>query len=128
MSVIYLINLIQGEVLMSLLREMGDSLIKYGEIIIDKTEQFTRTARTRIEIRKKESEINNIKIQIADHVIARMQQKEQVDNEFVIPRINSINNLSKDITGLQTRLEELKRQSDNSGESSGNETSAGTAS
>ena len=96
---------------MSLLREMGDSLIKYGEILISKTEDFTRTARIRIEIRKKEIEINNIKIIIADHVIAQTHKKAAIDTELLNARISSINSLNLEITGLRVRLEELKTQS-----------------
>lgn len=95
---------------MSLLREMGDSLIKYGEILISKTEDFTRTARIRIEIRKKEIEINNIKIIIADHVIAQTHKKAAIDTELVNARISAINALNLEITGLRVRLEELKNQ------------------
>lgn len=95
---------------MSLLRDMGDSLIKYGEILINKTEQFTRTARIRIEIRKKELEINNIKILIADHVIAQAEQNKQPESEFISTRMITIKGLDRDIADLRVRLEELKAQ------------------
>ncbi|HPS57745.1 MAG TPA: hypothetical protein PK514_06525 [Spirochaetota bacterium] len=110
---------------MSLLSEMGDSLIKYGEILISKTEDFTRTARIRIEIRKKEIEINNIKIIIADHVIAQTHKKAAIDAELVNARISAINSLNLEITGLKVRLEELKNQS-NAPESDKNGTEPGT--
>lgn len=111
---------------MSLLREMGDTLIKYGEVLISKTEDFTRTARIRIEIRKKEIEINNIKIIIADHVIAQTHKKAAIDTELVNARINSINSLNLDITGLKVRLEELKNQGSKT-EPQDNGTETGTA-
>ncbi|NLV67519.1 MAG: hypothetical protein GXY14_07565 [Spirochaetes bacterium] len=95
---------------MSLLREMGDSLIKYGEILISRTEDFTRTARIRIEIRKKEIDINSIKIIIADHVIAQTHKKASIDTELINARISTINSLNLEITGLRVRLEELKNQ------------------
>ncbi len=110
---------------MSLLKEMGDSLIKYGEILISKTEDFTRTARIRIEIRKKEIEINNIKIIIADHVIAQTHKKAAIDTELVNARISAINSLNLEITGLRVKLEELKNlgsrteQQENSSEPGG---------
>jgi hypothetical protein len=95
---------------MSLLREIGDSLIKYGEILISRTEDFTRTARIRIEIRKKEIEINNIKIIIADHVIAQTHKDDPIDTELINDQISSINSLNLEITGLRVRLEELKNR------------------
>ncbi len=95
---------------MSLLREMSDSLIKYGEILIDKTEQFTRSARIRIDIRKKEIEINNIKVLIADHVITSTDQNRPVEIEFLSSRMNAIKGLNSDIEGLRIKLEEQKKQ------------------
>lgn len=102
---------------MSLLRDMGDSLIKYGEILINKTEQITKTARVRIEIRKKEIEINNIKILIADHVIAMAEQNRQPDNEFLVTRMSSIKDLTRDIDELRVKLEEIKSQNSSTGQS-----------
>lgn len=101
---------------MSLLRDMGDSLIKYGEILINKTEQITRTARVRIEIRKKELEINSIKILIADHVIAQAEQNKSPENEFLATRMKTIAGLDQEIAELRIKLEEIKKQNENGAE------------
>ena len=95
---------------MSLLREIGDSLVKYGEILINKTEDFTRTAKTRILIRKKENEINSIKIIIADHVIAQLHKNSAIDTELINPRISAINALNLEITSLRVKLEDMNRK------------------
>jgi len=101
---------------MSLLRDVGDSLIKYGEILIDKTENFTRTARTRIQIRKNEQEISNIKIIIADHVLSRRAEGLGPEESLLEQRAGSIKGLEQEIAELRKKLEENGKQPPSSDE------------
>ncbi len=56
-------------------RDISESIIKYGEIILSKTEEYTYSLKQFIEIKRIEYEIENIKIKLADLIIENLDKK-----------------------------------------------------
>ena len=99
---------------MGFMKEISDSMLKVGDILITKTETFTQSARLRIEIRKRELEIEHSKAETGDYVISRTELNQPIENEFIMQRIAIINRLKDEIKELAAKLEQVKSQNSNS--------------
>jgi hypothetical protein len=54
---------------MGVFKEVGDSLLKYGEIIVNKTEEYSKILKLKLDIKKIEGEIERTERRIGQHVI-----------------------------------------------------------
>lgn len=85
---------------MNIWKELSETLLKFGEIILTKTEIITQMAKCKIAIKNKEGEIDKIRIEIGDYTIIQIEQKEIIDEEIVKSKIEKINEIRKEIVTL----------------------------
>lgn len=95
---------------MSIWKEIGDTVLKFGEIVLTKTEIVTRMAKCRIAIKNKESEIDKIRIEIGNYTIIQIEHKEIIDEEFVKSKIENINEIRREIETLTEKYNAAKAQ------------------
>lgn len=64
---------------MGVFKDVGDSLLKYGEIIVNKTEEYSKILKLKLDIKKIEGEIERIERRIGQHVIEKVLAGENLD-------------------------------------------------
>jgi hypothetical protein len=109
---------------MGFLKEVSQFVIKYGEIALNKTEIFTQMVKVRIEIKKREMEIDKIKIEIGEYTIRQYERKDEINDDAVKPMVDRIYFAEKIIEELRIKLENIKSQLQESGSDIKNEKQA----
>ncbi len=64
---------------MGVFKDMGDSLLKYGEIIVNKTEEYSKILKLKLDIKKIESEIEKLEQKVGGHVISIVENGGSVN-------------------------------------------------
>jgi hypothetical protein len=59
---------------MGVLKDVSESLLKYGEIIVNKTEEYSKILKLKLDIKRIENEIEKIEQRVGQHVIATIEQ------------------------------------------------------
>ncbi len=95
---------------MGFLKELNKYFLKYGEIAIKKTEIAAQLAKVKIDIKKREMEIEKIKIEIGDYVVNRFEENDQISNDVIKFKIDSMNSFKEGIDELKNRFETLKNE------------------
>ncbi len=95
---------------MSFLKEFGRYAVIYGEIALNKTEILAKTAKLKIELKKKEMEIEKIKTETGDYVIGQFEKNEKISEEVIRFKIDCINSVKNGMEELRTNLEATKKQ------------------
>ena len=91
---------------MSIFKEAGDSILKYGEIVINKTEEYTKIAKLKLEIKQLEGEIEKCHIR-AGRLAASEHQKGQPTFDLTQ---NEIKEIVEKIDSLNEKIEMKKRE------------------
>lgn len=101
---------------MTILRDLGDSVLKYGESFINKAEQYTKIAKLKIEIKQTESKIEKFYIQAGmlatDEYQKGMPSFDLTQKEIkeIVSQIDSLNEI---IQEKKNRIDDLKRSEEN---------------
>jgi hypothetical protein len=95
---------------MGFLKELNRYFLKFGEIAIKKTEIAAQLAKVKIDIKNREMEIEKVKIEIGDYVINRFEEKEQISNDVIKLKIDTMNSFKQGIDELKSRFETLKSE------------------
>ena len=93
---------------MNIWKEIRETLLKFGEIILTKTEILTQMAKYKIAIKNKETEIDKIRSEIGDYTIIQVEQKERIDEEIVKLKIGKINEIRQEIESLNEKYNAAK--------------------
>jgi hypothetical protein len=93
---------------MNIWKEIKEFLLKFGEIILIKTEILTQMAKCKIAIKNKEEEINKIRIEIGDYTIIQIEQKDIINEEIIKHKVEKINHLRKEIEELTEKFNDAK--------------------
>ncbi len=93
---------------MGFFKELSKYLVKYGEIAINKAEILAQLAKLKIEVKKREMGIEQIKIEIGDYVINQFEKKEAISDEVIKFKIDSMNVFKQGIDELKIKLESVK--------------------
>lgn len=88
---------------MSIWKEVNETLLKFGEIVLNKTEIMTQMAKCKIAIKNMEGEIDKIRIEIGNYTIVQIEQKEPISEEIVRFKIDKINSIRKEIEELNEK-------------------------
>ncbi|MBN1534749.1 MAG: hypothetical protein JXA20_18910 [Spirochaetes bacterium] len=64
---------------MGVLKDVSESLLKYGEIIVNKTEEYSKILKLKLDIKKIENEIETIEQKVGRHVIATIEEGRTLD-------------------------------------------------
>ncbi len=95
---------------MGFFKELSRYMVKYGEIAITKTEILAKLAKLKIEVKKREMEIEKIKIEIGEYVIAQFEKKDKISDDVIRFKIDSMNSFKQGIDELKIKLESVKTE------------------
>ena len=93
---------------MNLWKEIKEFLLKFSEVILTKTDILSQMAKSRIAIKRKEEEINKIRIETGDYTILQIEQKESIDEDVINQKIDAINRTKKEIEELTEKFNDAK--------------------
>ncbi len=98
----------KGVLHMGFFKELSKYLVKYGEIAIGKAEILAQLAKLKIEVKKREMGIEQIKIEIGDYVIDQYEKKEQISDDVIKFKIDNMKIFKQGIDELKIKLEKVK--------------------
>ena len=90
---------------MGVLKDLGDMLLKIGEIIVARTEEYTQTVRQMLELKKLENDMDKTKILMANHILARMKKGEK----SVSFKDKEMKNFSSEIARLGDEASKIRK-------------------
>ncbi len=102
----------KGVDFMSFLKEAGDSLLKYTEKIVSKTEEYAKIGKITLDIKRLESGIEKTHRELGEFVIMKMSQGENsisLTDRYIIERSEMINEYRAAIEAKRKDIEEIKR-------------------
>jgi hypothetical protein len=91
---------------MGIFKDAGESLLKYGEIIVNKTEEYTKIAKHTFDIKKLEGDEEKIKIKIGDLVIDKFEKGEK----GIDLKDKEISALYDDIIAIREKIKSIKAE------------------
>jgi hypothetical protein len=97
---------------MGIFKDAGESILKYGEIIVNKTEEYTKIAKYTFDIKKLEGDEEKIKIKIGDLIIDKLDRGEKefdLKDEEIGTFYNEILSISEKIKSIKAEIEEEKK-------------------
>ncbi len=97
---------------MGFLKDAHRSFLKYSEMLIDKTEEYTRLAKLNLEIKRLEYMIEKNHIEIGEYVsgkIAEGAAELRLDDETIRTRHQNIMSHRETIAARRREIEEIKR-------------------
>jgi hypothetical protein len=98
---------------MGLLKDAGDTFIKFGSLLVNKTEDYTRIARLNIEITRLRGDIEKVKAEIGGHVIELKSAKKSrldLNSDLIESCVKKINTMEKQIGKKKDEIEEIKKR------------------
>jgi len=93
---------------MSIWKEVRETMLKFGELVLNKAEILTQMAKLKIAIKNKEGEIDEIRMTVGDYTITQVEQKQLISEEVVQFKIEIIKGIKKEIEELNKKYEEFK--------------------
>jgi hypothetical protein len=99
---------------MGILKEAGETILKYGEIIIIKTEELARIAKLNIDIKRLQLDIGIAEKELGRYILKKIQNgSTSVDlTEAEITNLNDrVNTLKKEIQAKRDEIEKVKSAS-----------------
>ncbi len=97
---------------MGILKDAGDSLLKYGEIIVNKTEEYTRIAKLTFDIKKLEGEEEKVKIEIGSLIIEKIGKGVKtlnLNDEEIKSLYDKIKKINDNIKSIRKKIEKHKK-------------------
>jgi len=92
---------------MSFFREAGDSLIKYSEIIVNKTEEYTKIAKLLLDIKKLESDIEKNQSDLGKFVIVCLENGQKTLDLSDLHVSDFFRKIKEDKSVIETKREEI---------------------
>ncbi|HQO03928.1 MAG TPA: hypothetical protein PLI62_16850 [Spirochaetota bacterium] len=101
-----------SEVNMSFFKEAGDSLIKYTEKLVNKTEEYAKIGKLTLDIKKLESGIDKIHKEIGEYLMTKLHEGADslsFSDQIIQERSQSISDNLAMIKSKRAEIEELKK-------------------
>ncbi|HNU91449.1 MAG TPA: hypothetical protein PKO25_06220 [Spirochaetota bacterium] len=97
---------------MGFFKNAHKSFIKYGEMLVDKTEEYTRLAKLSLEIKRLEYTIEKNHTEIGEYVSGRIEEGAReisLEDEAVQARYRNIVDCRDTIASRRKEIEEIKQ-------------------
>jgi hypothetical protein len=89
---------------MGILKDAGDTIAKYGEIIINKTEELAKIAKLNLDIKRLKIDQGIAEKELGRHVIAKIDEGAASIN----PSDQKVKELHQKVAGVKKSVEEKK--------------------
>jgi hypothetical protein len=96
---------------MGIFKEASESLFKYSEKLINKTEEYARIAKLNMDIKRLESNIDKVCNEIGDYVLKKIDAGEKslsLDDEFLAEKTRTISVIRHDIEAKRHEITGIK--------------------
>ena len=96
---------------MGFFKDASESLFKYSEKLITKTEEYARIAKLTMDIKRLEMSIDRICAEVGDFVIKRVDAGEanlNLADEFIVEKARRIASIRNDIEGKRSEITAIK--------------------
>lgn len=97
---------------MGILKDAGESFLKYSEIVVNKTEMLGKVAKLKLDIKKNENEIADTHRKLGELILDASGKSEDSLNlhaENVKELIQKVSDLNSDIEIKNSEIESLKK-------------------
>lgn len=111
---------------MGLFKDAGESIFKYGELIVSKTEGYTKIAKLTYDIKKLESAEGKVKVEMGDYIIKKIEAGDSgidLNDKEIKDLHKKIEKIRNDISAIRTKIEEHKKSKTSKDDSKKSETS-----
>jgi len=109
------------EVVMGIFKDAGDSLLKYGGIIVNKTEEYTRIAKLTMDVKKYSNDVEKLQAKIGKMVVSEMEKSNgsmDLKDPVIKKYYEEINELKKEIQKTKEEIKKIKDDESSSENSS----------
>jgi len=99
---------------MGILKDVGDALVKYGDVLVNKTEEYTRIAKLSLDIKRLEGRRDDIYRDVGRQVIEGLSGDETSftrENEFIAEKLALVSDLESVMEQKNAELNTLKQES-----------------
>lgn len=97
---------------MGFLKDARRSFLKYSEMLVDKTEEYTRLAKLSLEIKRLEYTIEKNHIEIGEYVSSKIEEGARelnLEDETISTRHHNISASRETIAARRKEIEEIKQ-------------------
>ena len=114
---------------MGILKDTGEAIVKFGEIIINKTEELAKIAKLNVDIKRLQLDQGIAEKELGKHVIEKIDKGDatiETADAKVKELHNKVNNLKKKVVEKKADIEKVKAEAKMKSESkSGNKSEGG---
>ena len=99
---------------MGFLKDAGETLLKYSEKVVNKTEEYAKIAKLTMDIKKMENGIEKAHTEIGDFVMKLVEKGEaslSLHDTFLTDRTRTIKEYKEIIEAKRKEIEEVKKSS-----------------
>jgi hypothetical protein len=104
---------------MGFFKDAGESLFKYSEKLVNKTEEYAKIAKLTMDIKRYENNIEKIHAEIGAYIKKLIGQGEttiNLEEQYIKEKSESIDEINKNIENKRREITEIKKE-----KSSGNQ-------
>jgi|GEM_PF-805756 len=92
---------------MSIFKDASQTLLKYGELLVNKTEEYTKIAKLNLDIKKLEGSIDKMISTAGQYIVEKLDNKESFTQDD-----SSLNETHKEIVALREDVATIKKDID----------------
>ncbi len=110
---------------MGFFKDAGESLFKYSEKLVNKTEEYAKIAKLTMDIKRFENNIEKIHAEIGAYIKKLVDQGEttvKLDEEYIKEKSESIEEINNSIEDKKREITEIKKE-----KSPGNQVKTGSS-
>ena len=98
---------------MGFFKDAGESLFKYSEKLVNKTEEYAKIAKLSMDIKRYESTIEKIHAEIGEHIKKLIDQGKTTvsfSEQYIKDKSGSIDEINKNIEAKKTEIAEIRKE------------------
>ena len=99
---------------MSFIKEAGDSLLRYTEKIVNKTEEYAKIGKITLDIKRLESLVQKTYKDMGEYTFNKLNEGSSsvnIDDVFISEKCNLIKKTSETITQKRSEIEDIRQSS-----------------
>ncbi len=103
---------------MGLMKDAGNSFLKYSELLVNKTEEYARIGKLTLDIKRMERNISQVLRELGEYVVGQYREGSQTvlsSDQTIADKTRSLQEFQACIDSKKKEIEELKKGSGTQG-------------